>query len=705
MKKIALLCAALFMGVGAYAQETLTLEDAVSGQWSKFRPTSLVMPQWAGEEGQYSHLVDRYKTLQVDKSGREVMRVTTEEINTALEAHEASIRGMWIMHWADGQTLYFESGNSLFTYNVSSKALANLGAHNSNAANMKISTASLARAYTVDNNVSITWADGTTEDVTNHTSDQIVSGQAIARSEFGITEGLFWNASGDALAFYQKDESLVADYPLLDVNTTPGTLRSIKYPMAGQGSEYASVGVWRKGMDAPVYLDTEGDERDQYLTNLSWSPDGKHITLAILNRDQNHFDVVLFDAHTGERLKTIYSEEDPRWAEPEHPAYWINNTDFVAMSERDGFMNLYLYNIGKGFLRQLTDNDFVAKSILGRNERGEIYFTATGADARENHLYKVALNGKQKQLTEDAGTHRVTVCNGTNYFIDNYSALDVPGETRLNNGRRYQTLIDAEDPLADYNVSMPELGSITGPDGTELYTRMFKPFDFDPAKKYPVLVYVYGGPHAQMITNSYLGGAQLWMAEMANRGYIVFTLDNRGSANRGTAFEKGIHRQLGTLEMEDQLAGVEYLKSLPYVDGDRMAVHGWSYGGYMTTSLMLRSSGTFKVGVAGGPVTDWSYYEVMYGERYMDRPSENQSGYDSTRLANHVDHLDGDLLLIHGTVDPVVVMQHNFSLVQAFVEAGVQVDFFPYPMHEHNVRGKDRVHLMTKILAYIEDNL
>ena len=207
-----------------------------------------------------------------------------------------------------------------------------------------------------------------------------------------------------------------------------------------------------------------------------------------------------------------------------------------------------------------------------------------------------------------------------------------------------------------------------------------------------------------MVTNSYLGGASLWMHWMANQGYIVFTLDNRGSSQRGFAFESQIHRQLGTIEMEDQMTGVDFLKKLPFVDGERMAVHGWSFGGFMTTSLMLRKAGTFNVGVAGGPVTDWKFYEIMYGERYMDRPQENEKGYEKAALKNHVGKLEGKLLLIHGTIDDVVVMQHNFDLIKSFIEAKKHVDFFPYPMHKHNVRGQDRVHLMEKVLNYILEN-
>ncbi|MEY3075607.1 MAG: hypothetical protein RJB25_1250, partial [Bacteroidota bacterium] len=263
---------------------------------------------------------------------------------------------------------------------------------------------------------------------------------------------------------------------------------------------------------------------------------------------------------------------------------------------------------------------------------------------------------------------------------------------------------ESKEKLADYKVGKAEIITLTGKDGSTLYSRLIKPSNFDPSKKYPVLVYVYGGPHAQMVTNSWLDGANLWMYWMAEQGYLVYTLDNRGSGERGFAFESQIHRQLGNVEMEDQLTGVDYLKSLPYVDGQRLAVHGWSYGGFMTTSLMLRQTGIFNVGVAGGPVTDWKYYEIMYGERYMDRPEQNQEGYAANSLLNYTKYLKGKLLLIHGSVDDVVVMQHNEALLKSFIENEVQVDYFVYPMHPHNVLGKDRAHLMEKVLTYIIDN-
>ena len=317
-------------------------------------------------------------------------------------------------------------------------------------------------------------------------------------------------------------------------------------------------------------------------------------------------------------------------------------------------------------------------------------------------------DGKQKQLTTGAGTHSVMFNSDYSLMYDGMSSFTVPFKEEIIDvakGKVKRTILTSTNPLTNINIGTVDYGTIkAGDNKTDLYYRLVKPSNFDATKKYPVLVYVYGGPHAQMITNSWLGGTSGWMFWLAEQGYLVYTVDNRGSANRGFEFESVIHRNVGNAEIEDQMAGVKHLKSLPYVDGDRLAVHGWSFGGFMTSSLMLREPGTFNVGVAGGPVTDWKYYEAMYGERYMDQPSENPEGYKNSSLMTYAADLEGKLLLIHGTSDNVVVMQHSMSLIQAFVNEGIQMDFFPYPMHEHNVRGKDRVHLMRKVLDYVMIN-
>jgi len=468
---------------------------------------------------------------------------------------------------------------------------------------------------------------------------------------------------------------------MLDIRTTPGSLQTTKYPMAGQKSEYAKVGIYDLKNNKTVYLNVDGP-KDQYLTNLGWGPNEKYVYLAVVNRDQNHMWLNKYEVATGNLVKTLFEETHPKYVEPENPVWFIPNkpNEFLWLSERDGFMHVYHYNADGKFLGQISKGKWVVKEILGLEKNGKkLLVKGTDESGLNTNAYCVNFkNGKYEAISKDKGIHNYKLSSNGEGMIDTWTDLNSPYVADVINlkGKKIENLQNAADPLATYKLGTTEILQIKSKDGD-----------------------------AQMVTNRWLAGAPLWMHYMAEKGFLIFTVDNRGSANRGFEFENVIHRQLGDIEIEDQLAGVEYLKTLPYVDANKMAVHGWSYGGFMTTSLMLRKPGTFQVGVAGGPVTDWKYYEAMYGERYMDRPEENPEGYKKANLLNHVKNLEGDLLLIHGTVDPVVVLQHNLALVKQFVDEGIQVDFFPYPMHPHNVRGKDRIHLMDKVIRYVEDKL
>jgi dipeptidyl-peptidase-4 len=607
--------------------------------------------------------------------------------------------------WLNQQEVLVVDGTNYIAYNQQTKKARVIQVLAEEAQNNLFHEKSEAIAYTIENNVFVQNKLGTKFQVTSHTDKNIVAGQSIARNEFGISGGLFWSTNGQYLAFYEKNESEVHDYPLLDISKTPGEAMLIKYPMAGQKSERPKVGVFSLATQKTVYISPKGAS-DDYLTNVVFTPDNKYVLIAELNRDQNHYYLNVYDIETGAFVKTLIEEKNEKWVEPEFPAFFPSeaSNNFIWISEKDGFNNLYYYDFNGKLIKQLTANKFVVKEILAARKNGkEIYFTATGENATNTLVYKVDLSGKQQLVTPTEGTHSFAVNDAGTYFMDSYSSNKIAQHVELytSSNKKAKLLLNSTDKLGTVAIGNAEIGSIIGKDGSKLYTRLIKPSNFDPTKKYPVMVYVYGGPHAQMITNSWLDGANLWMYWMAEQGYLVFTLDGRGSANRGFAFESQIHRHLGDVEMDDQLSGVDYLKSLPYVDANRLAVHGWSFGGFMTTSLMLRQPDVFKVGVAGGPVTDWKYYEAMYGERYMDRPEQNVEGYKNASLLNHAANLKGDLLLIHGTIDDVVVMQHNYALVKKFVDLGIQMDFFPYPMHKHNVTGKDRVHLIEKVLTYI----
>lgn len=703
MKKFTLFLFLLSATFSFAQQKTLSTSDAVLGYYKGLYPVGLSNLQWVENTNTYVYQKENTLFFFDAKSNKQVSTITLEELSKSYTGLE---RLPYISR-VTSENITFQSGNQIETYNYKTKTKSGLVTFDKNGQNTEYNHKAKAIAYTLDNNLFIGTSENARIAVTAFEDKNIVSGQAIHRSEFGIVKGTFWSPEGNYLAFYQKNEQYVTDYPLVDISTYPASLNQIKYPMAGQGSEQAKIGIYNLKKDKTIYLNIDTSD-EHYLTNLSWSPDEKYVFVAEINRAQNHVWFNRYNAKTGEKVNTLFEEFNEAWTEPENAAVFLpkRKDEFLWMSERDGFMNLYHYTTAGKLIKQLTSFDWVVTGILGFDSKGKyVYISGTSEDARESHTYKVNIkSGKSTRLTKSSGTHSIGLNSAGSYLIDSYSSLSTPRNIDIVNTKNLKStsILSAENPLKDYALGTTDFIDLKATDGTTLHAKMIKPSNFNPSKKYPVLVYVYGGPHAQLVTNSWLGGSSLWMPVFAeNEDYIVFTLDNRGSAHRGFAFESVIHRNLGDAEMEDQLTGIDYLKSLEYIDIDRIALNGWSFGGYMTTSLMLRHPGIFTTVVAGGPVIDWKYYEVMYGERYMDTPNENPKGYEKTKVSNYITNLDGKMLIIHGSVDPVVVPQHSMTLLQAAVKNQVQIDFFTYPMHEHNVRGVDRVHLVEKMLAYI----
>ena len=570
---------------------------------------------------------------------------------------------------------------------------------------------SRATAFVENHQLFVVDGQGNKRQLTTDGSREVVYGQSVHRNEFGIEKGTFWSPDGQRLAFYRMDQSMVADYPQVDIDPRIAADVPDKYPMAGETSHKVTVGVYDLQTEKIIYLQT-GDPTDRYFTNIAWSPDAKTIYMFELNRDQNDCRLISYDASTGAKVAELYRETSDKYVEPLHPIQFLpwDATKFILQSQRDGYNHLYIYNVKGELVKQLTSGRFVVQEVLGFNEKQKsILFTSNEVHPLQRNTYSVnTATGKRTLLDNGKGSHTAVLSKSGQWFYDKYSEPDIPRNIDLVEVKsgKVQRLLTAEDPWKDYKQPLFECGSIKAADGkTDLYYRMVKPHDFDATKKYPTVVYVYGGPHAHNVEAAWHWYSRSWETYMAQKGYIVFILDNRGSENRGRDFEQVTFRQLGQVEMQDQMKGVDYLRTLPYIDMNRLGVHGWSFGGFMTISLMTNYPDVFKVGVAGGPVIDWKWYEVMYGERYMDTPQSNPEGYEKTSLLSKAKDLKGKLQIITGYNDDTVVPQHCLSFLKACIEAGTQPDFFVYPGEPHNMRGHASVHLHERITQYFEDYL
>ena len=578
---------------------------------------------------------------------------------------------------------------------------------------------SRATAYVDDHQLFVVDGQGKKHQLSTDGSREIVFGQSVHRNEFGIEKGTFWSPDGQRLAFYRMDQSMVADYPQVDIDPRIASYEPDKYPTAGETSHQVTVGVYDITTNKTIFLNTpiiQNNQNNQdtpvYFTNIAWSPDSKTIYMFELNRDQNDCRLVSYDAITGEKKAELYRETSEKYVEPMHPIQFLPWDDnlFILQSQLDGYNHLYLYNIKGELVKQLTSGTFVVQEVLGFNKKDKsIIISSNEANPIQHNTYAVDIKtGKRTLLDNGKGSHHAVLSESGLYFYDKYSEPDVPRNIDVVEVKtaKAQRLLTAEDPWKGYQQPIFECGTIKAADGkTDLYYRMVKPHDFDATKKYPTVIYVYGGPHAHNVEAAWHWYSRSWETYMAQKGYIVFILDNRGSENRGRDFEQVTFRQLGQIEMQDQMKGVDYLRSLPYIDMDRLGVHGWSFGGFMTISLMTNYPDVFKVGVAGGPVIDWKWYEVMYGERYMDTPQTNPEGYEKTSLIAKAKNLKGKLQIITGYNDDTVIPQHCLSFLKACIEAGTQPDFFVYPGEPHNMRGHASVHLHERITQYFEDYL
>lgn len=702
------------LSLNAQEKKLLTAEDAAYINRKVFPQRQYF--KWLGDENTIVYSEDGNLVVRDAMNNKTKLFLTLDQFNEYVQkAGLKTMKRIPNLNWTSHSKAWFHvfdgQNNLICTFDLKNKSINLEASLPAEAENINVCEATMHAAYTIGNDLYISKGRNITRLTEN--AEHVIAGQSVHRNEFAIDGGIFWSPDGSRIAYYSMDESMVGDYPLVDITTREAEVTPIKYPMAGMTSHIVKLHVYDIATKNDVIVKT-GEPEEQYLTAITWNNDNRRVYIGLLNRGQNHLVFNEYNAENGDFIRTIFEDTDEQYVEPQGPAHFVPGSDsrFVWMAQRDGFYHLYLYDISKGKVKskQLTKGNFVVTEFNGFDKKGEnIYYTSTEKSPLQRHFYMMNLSrGTKVRITKNHGTHSVQPSADGRFFIDTYSSTDFPFNVDLiDQAAKYEgrRLFEAPDPLSDYAIGKTILDTIKAEDGQDLYTRMILPYNFDESKKYPVIVYVYGGPHAQMITDSWLAGGGLDLNFLATQGFIVFTLDNRGSDARGEAFEQVIHRQCGQNEMNDQMKGIEYLRQFPFVDMERIGSDGWSYGGFMSTSLKINHPEVFKVSVAGGPVLDWKYYEIMYGERYMDTPEENPEGYELTSLENKADKLEGKLLIIHCTTDPVVVWQHSLVFIENCIHAGKQLDYFVYPGHEHNVRGTDRAHLMTKIANYFKDNL
>jgi dipeptidyl-peptidase-4 len=694
-----------FLSEGFAQKQIFNMEDVFTS--AKMYPENLRQLQWIPQTHDYVYIKENDLVKATAPSHKTATFVSLSDVNAALTAQgEKSLKSFpSIVHWVSPYSFYFQTANKVMRYQIKEKTTDLKAEIPANAENIEFDFDHEQMAYTIDNDLYVMPFGKEARQVNPSEKEEGVKyGHIVHRNEFGIENGAYWSPAGKYLAFYRMDESMVDDYPLVNTTTRIADLQKEKYPMAGLTSHCVTTGVYDMETGRIIYLKT-GEPADKYLCSVTWSPDEKYIFIAVLNREQNHLQMNQYNAKSGDFIRTLFEERNSRYVEPSDPLYFLpnSNTQFLWMSQKSGWKHLHLYDINGTEIKQLTSGKWVVKSFEGFDAKGQkVFITSNKDEIVGNKLYTVDLkSGQISTVSSEEGTHIVKPSSDGAYYLDRYTHLHLPTAILLKDAKAVTKAVLLQDTtsLSEYDLPEVSIGKLKNANGDDLYYRLIKPTNFDVNKKYPVFVYVYGGPHSQLVTNGWLSGGH-FLHYMAQKGYVVFTLDNRGTSNRGFEFESVIHRRLGTLEVEDQMVGMDFLKSLPYVDTNRFSVDGWSYGGFMTLTLKLKYPSLFKVATAGGPVIDWQYYEVMYGERYMDTPEENPDGYKNASLLNQTANIDGHILIIHGAMDATVVWQHSLQFLTEAIKARKQVDYFVYPTHEHNVRGIDRVHLWNKIENY-----
>jgi dipeptidyl-peptidase-4 len=648
-------------------------------------------------------------------TGKADILLTSETLQKAFESIVTNKKEMKISPRdytlsPDGKTLLFTFFGDLYCFNMEKKTLRRLTASKAEEQNPEFSPNSRYIGYTRDNNLFV--LDLSTDLETQLTADgceHILNGYLTwvyyEELYFRGYKGFWWSPDSKYITFYRFDESKVFKMPMVDHIPIEAKVIPVVYPKAGMVNPLAKMGIVSIDEGKIAWIDIPAEE-EIYIARAIWLPDGKQLSLQILNRDQNKLRFLLADPETG-KTKQVFSEEQETWVTQTDDIHFMKNKqELIWTSDRDGWNHFYLYDLKGNLISQLTKGKWQVSSLLHVDEENDLlYFTADEKSSLEKHIYRIKLDGTGlEQLSKADGWHSIRMAPSGKLFLDSYSTVMRPPMMelfRLDGTKLYTIEENIVEELADYPMSKPEFLTFKTDDGLKLPAMMIKPQKFNKGKKYPVIVSIYGGPESQEVANRWGGSTDLWYQLLAEKGFIIFVMDNRCSAHFGKEGASKMYRNFGHWEVEDQKSAVTYLRTLPYVDASRIGIWGWSYGGYNTCMTMLKAADYFQVGVAVAPVTDFRDYDSIYTERYMDMPQDNPEGYKNGSALNFADQLKGKLLIIHGTMDDNVHFQNSVQLANELIKHQKQFDFMLYPRRAHGIyRDKGHLHVFTLITNY-----
>ena len=718
MKKIYLICILAFPVILLAQKKEVTLENI----WKTydFYPKSVSGFNSMQDGNYYSKLDKKGDHSQINKysfrSGQKVKTIVdSKNLDIEINNYTFSSDEKKILFATDTESIYRYSSKSIYyTYDLRTKKLEKLSDNKVMYADFSPSGDKVA--YVNSNNLFVkNLSNGAKVQITNDgIINNVINGATdwVYEEEFGLTQAFFWSPDGKQIAFYKFDESEVKEFSMdmFNNNLYPSQYE-FKYPKAGEDNSKLSIHLYDIENEKTSLITL--NKTYEYIPRLNWTKRNDLLYIVAMNRHQNELDFILFNTTTSED-EILFTEKDKYYIDIHDNTTFTNDKQsLIWTSEKSGFNHIYLISIEDGEMQQITSGDWEVTKYHGMNSEGKrVFYTSNEDGAINRSLYSISLDGSNKiKLSSDIGTHNSAFSNGMRYYSNTFSTADTPPYISLHNntGKKIRVLEDNSDlsaKMEEYDLTKKEFFSFTTSENVGLNGWMIKPSDFDESKQYPIFMFLYGGPGSQQVVNSWGWFNYFWYQHLAQKGYIVACVDNRGTGGRGAEFKKMTYMQLGKYETIDQIEANRYLASLPYVDGSRIGIQGWSYGGYMSSLAITKGADDFKMAIAVAPVTNWRYYDNIYTERYMRTPQENAEGYDDNSPINHVDSLKGSYLLIHGTADDNVHVQNTYEMVSALVKANKQFDLFVYPDKNHGIYGGNtRLHLYQKMTNFIQDNL